>query len=91
MVIDLGKADVLVREQPQFGDCDLDAGGAGRNAFEQGAQLLLVDDYPPSALVFGSIPRCSSRPSTSTSHRLPLEGDCRRKVLMEQEVDGLGT
>jgi hypothetical protein len=43
VVVDLGETDVLVREQAQVIDGRLNARRAGGDAFEQLAQLLLVD------------------------------------------------
>jgi hypothetical protein len=43
VVVNLGEADVLVREQAQVFDRGLDAGRARRDGIEEVAKLLLVD------------------------------------------------
>jgi hypothetical protein len=47
MVVYLGEAHVLVREQAQLIDGGFDARRARRDALKQFAELLLVDDAPP--------------------------------------------
>jgi hypothetical protein len=46
MVIDLGEADVLVREQAQLFDRRFDARRAGSDRIEEMTKLLLVDGGP---------------------------------------------
>jgi len=43
VVVDLGEADVLVRQQTQLVDSGLDAGRARRDGFQKFAQLPLID------------------------------------------------